>query len=216
MRAEQMQLILLLFQFCIRIICIWYFMAFDHRLHRSSYQPSLRIIVELYIKRHLLSNKGMSLYCPICWSYLISKTKTCGKCEGYGAPSTVSQLLVSRWSCSSSDGPSRTRMALRDFLTAARQCGSKSWDHWQGRWSSWQLMWNIPAKFPIHLFTAAGQNSTKGFSTELWEVRPEQRKQHGGTRLKCWEFFSSQLGDRSACNESASWRTDSDTFRMAI
>lgn len=93
MRAEQMQLFLVLFQSCIRIICIWCFMAFDHRLHRWSYQPGLLIIVELYIKKtnnHLLSNKWMSLY----WSYLISKTKSCGKCVGYGAH----RLLCSYWS----------------------------------------------------------------------------------------------------------------------
>lgn len=69
-------------------------------------------------------------------------------------------------------------------------------------------MWNIPAKFPIHLFTAAVQNRTKGFSAGLGEVRPKQRKQPCGTScfqepgFKCWEFFSSQLEDRSACNES--------------
>lgn len=97
------------------------------------------------------------------------------------------ELFLIRW----------TFMALCDFLTAALDCRSKSWDHWRDRWSSCQLMWNIPAKIPIHLFTAAVQNSTKGFSAGLWEVRPKQHKQPGGTRLKCWEFFSSQLEDRS-------------------
>lgn len=60
-------------------------------------------------------------------------------------------------------------------------------------------MWNILAKFPIHLFTAAVQNRTEGFSAGLGEARLKQRKQLGGTScfqepgLKCWEFFSSQL-----------------------
>lgn len=75
------------------------------------------------------------------------------------------ELFLIRW----------TFMALRDFLTAALKSRSKSWDHWQDRWSSYQLIWNIPAKFPIHLFTAVVQNSTKGFSTGLWEVRPKQQ-----------------------------------------
>lgn len=93
-----------------------------------------------------------------------------------------------------------TFAALRDFLTAALDCRSKSWDHWRDRWSSCQLMWNIPAKFPIHLFTAVVQNSTEGFSVGLWEVRPKQHKQPGGTILKCWEFFSSQLEDSVVIN----------------
>lgn len=36
----------------------------------------------------------MFLYCPICCSYLISKTESCGKCVGYGA----NWLLCSYWS----------------------------------------------------------------------------------------------------------------------
>lgn len=54
----------------------------------------------------------------------------------------------------------------------------------------------------------------RGFSAGLGEARPKERKQPGETScfpetgLKCWQLFSSQLEDRSVCNESDSWHSD--------
>lgn len=151
------------------------------------------------------------------WLQLFNKSrKSYDECFGNSAY----QLLY----CYQSEGgavPHQMDLAeqARPSMTSWMQFSSQSRYHWQDRCSHCQLIWNVPAKFPMHLFTAEVQNGSKGVSTGFGEARPKQRKQPGGAScfkesgLKCWEMFSSQLED-SVCNESALWQRDSDMLRI--
>lgn len=107
------------------------------------------------------------------------------------------QILISRGSCSSSDG--HLRPSVTSWLqpsTAGQSLGITGGTGGQVV----SLCGTFLQSFLYICLQLWFKIAPRGLSVGLWEVRPKQHKQPRGTILKCWEFFSSQLEDSVVIN----------------